>query len=352
MKTKTISKWWVALVVGCLLSAGIFGLTAVASATTGSAGLVVTKTASVTEVTGATSASVTYTYTVKNTTAGPVTLTSLVDDKLGALPRATDDSDCQKGIELAAGASCSFSETVTVNGSYGSCVTNVFTASAATLSSGTLSGSASARVCFKQATTPTTSTSTPTTTTSTPTTTTTGPTMPPLKDLAPLSYASMSCGGQLTVVNPSNNPEVLVTYAQDLSKSDGQSVTLAPGGSVHLQVGSPTVDLQFSATDGTYTTYVVQDVSVSQAACADGSGVTPQPSTPAGPTVAPPTKQVAKKQPMVAQPAHTTPAAAAPKTGGEPGVNPLNFLIVGALLVTAAGFTARRLAVSGGGFRR
>jgi hypothetical protein len=54
---------------------------------------------------------VTFTFTVTNTGPVPVTITSLNDDKFGAL---TGDADCQVGTPLPVGASCSFAAAFTV----------------------------------------------------------------------------------------------------------------------------------------------------------------------------------------------------------------------------------------------
>ncbi|MGE0228744.1 MAG: hypothetical protein AB7U23_09565 [Dehalococcoidia bacterium] len=54
---------------------------------------------------------VTFTFTVTNTGPIPVTITSLNDDKFGAL---AGDADCQVGTPLAVGASCSFDATFNV----------------------------------------------------------------------------------------------------------------------------------------------------------------------------------------------------------------------------------------------
>jgi hypothetical protein len=72
---------------------------------------------------------VTFTFVVQNTSAAEaVTITSLSDDVYGTL---TGDADCLVGTVLAVGASCEFSITRTVTGTYGGPDhVNVFTAKA------------------------------------------------------------------------------------------------------------------------------------------------------------------------------------------------------------------------------
>ncbi len=70
--------------------------------------------------------SVTFTFTVKNTSEENVTITTLTDSVFGAL---AGDDDCKVGTELAAGASCTFTLTKTIDGNAsGPDHENVFTA--------------------------------------------------------------------------------------------------------------------------------------------------------------------------------------------------------------------------------
>ena len=70
---------------------------------------------------------VAFTYTVSNTSAEPVTITSLTDDKFGTL---TGDEDCQESTLLGVGGSCSFSTTQWIGATTAGQHLNVFTATA------------------------------------------------------------------------------------------------------------------------------------------------------------------------------------------------------------------------------
>ena len=61
----------------------------------------------------ATGADVTFTFDVRNLSAGVITITALDDDVFGAL---SGDADCEVGTSLDAGASCSFEHTAWIEG--------------------------------------------------------------------------------------------------------------------------------------------------------------------------------------------------------------------------------------------
>ncbi|GEM_PF-838937 len=92
----------------------------------GQPAITVTKTANPTSV-PETGGSVTFTYTVTNSGAVPVTITSLSDDQFGVL---TGDADCQVGTVLVVGANCAFDHTTSLSGAAGTTHTNIFTADA------------------------------------------------------------------------------------------------------------------------------------------------------------------------------------------------------------------------------
>ncbi len=95
-----------------------------------------------------TGGNVTYVYTVRNPGIGPLTITSLVDDKFGAL---AGDYDCQVGTQLAAGASCSFEATFLVPaGMPNKYHVNIFTANAVDPLGNTATDSDAAEVKYIQ----------------------------------------------------------------------------------------------------------------------------------------------------------------------------------------------------------
>ncbi|MEI7749771.1 MAG: VWA domain-containing protein [Candidatus Moraniibacteriota bacterium] len=104
-----------------------------------------TKTAGVSSVPES-GGSVTYTYTVKNTSpADAVTITSLQDDKFGTL---TGNTGCKTGTTLAMNASCTFTYTTTIKGNAGTSHVNVFTAKAKDNENNEVSASDDAMVTF------------------------------------------------------------------------------------------------------------------------------------------------------------------------------------------------------------
>jgi hypothetical protein len=116
--------------------------------------ITVSKTASVTSVSegGVGSQSVTYTYTIKNTSSAstdPVTITSVVDDKLGDLTSAALAANGGNPIVLAPGASFmfTFSTTAPVQNA-GTSFTNIVTASGQDDEGDGTSASASATVTY------------------------------------------------------------------------------------------------------------------------------------------------------------------------------------------------------------
>jgi uncharacterized repeat protein (TIGR01451 family) len=86
-----------------------------------------------------------YTYTVTNNTAEEVTITSLTDDKF---PAIDGDADCQVGTILAGNESCTFDETVWIEGIAPDVHTNTFTAEVIDDERNTDTDSASADVTF------------------------------------------------------------------------------------------------------------------------------------------------------------------------------------------------------------
>jgi LPXTG-site transpeptidase (sortase) family protein len=84
----------------------------------------VTKTANPTSI-PETGGSVTFTYTVENTSDVSVTITSLVDDKFGSL---TGDADCKVSTVLASGSSCTFDYSTSLTGNALVDHVNTFTA--------------------------------------------------------------------------------------------------------------------------------------------------------------------------------------------------------------------------------
>jgi len=92
-----------------------------------------------------TGADVTFTFTVENTSTVPVKITSLVDDVFGTL---SGDEDCQVDTELAAGASCSFTQVEHLSGSEGATHVNTFTATVSDTDGNSASDSDDATVTF------------------------------------------------------------------------------------------------------------------------------------------------------------------------------------------------------------
>ncbi len=92
-----------------------------------------------------TGADVTFTFTVKNTSTVPVKITSLEDDVFGTL---SGDSDCEVDTELAAGASCSFTQVEHLSGIEGATHVNTFTASVSDTDGNSASDSDDATVTF------------------------------------------------------------------------------------------------------------------------------------------------------------------------------------------------------------
>lgn len=92
-----------------------------------------------------TGADVTFTFTVKNTSTVPVKITSLVDDVFGPL---SGDEDCKVDTELAAGASCSFTQVENLSGEEGTSHVNIFTATVSDTDGNSASDSDDATVTF------------------------------------------------------------------------------------------------------------------------------------------------------------------------------------------------------------
>jgi LPXTG-site transpeptidase (sortase) family protein len=91
-----------------------------------------------------TGGSVIFTYTVTNSGAVPVTITSLSDDQF----TISGDADCQVGTTLAAGASCTFDYTTSLSGAAGTTHTNTFTAEAEDADGNSASDDDDAEVTF------------------------------------------------------------------------------------------------------------------------------------------------------------------------------------------------------------
>ena len=91
---------------------------------------------------------VAFTYDVKNISAEPVKITSLVDDKFGPL---TGDANCNVGTTLSPGASCAFELTMTISGDFPGTHENTFTAKVTDDQGNVAEGSASATVTFADA---------------------------------------------------------------------------------------------------------------------------------------------------------------------------------------------------------
>jgi LPXTG-site transpeptidase (sortase) family protein len=104
----------------------------------------VTKTASVVSV-PETGGNVTFTYTVTNDGAVPVTITDLGDDVFTTL---TGSPTCQVGTTLAASGNCSFTYTTTLSGTAGDTHTNTFTVTAEDVDGNSDTASDSASVNF------------------------------------------------------------------------------------------------------------------------------------------------------------------------------------------------------------
>lgn len=92
-----------------------------------------------------TGADVTFTFTVKNTSTVPEKITSLVDDVFGPL---SGDDDCKVDTELAAGASCSFTQVENLSGEEGTNHVNTFTATVSDTDGNSASDSDDATVTF------------------------------------------------------------------------------------------------------------------------------------------------------------------------------------------------------------
>jgi hypothetical protein len=95
-----------------------------------------------------TGGSVTFTYSVTNTSAQSVEVTSLFDDKFGLL---TGDTDCKVGTRLSSGQSCMFELTKTLSGDFPDVHKNTFTAKVADDQGNVAEASASATVTFADA---------------------------------------------------------------------------------------------------------------------------------------------------------------------------------------------------------
>jgi hypothetical protein len=95
-----------------------------------------------------TGGSVTFIYSVTNTSAQSVEVTSLFDDKFGLL---TGDTDCQVGTRLSSGQSCMFELTKTLSGDFPDVHKNTFTAMVADDQGNVADASASATVTFADA---------------------------------------------------------------------------------------------------------------------------------------------------------------------------------------------------------
>ena len=95
-----------------------------------------------------TGGSVTFAYNVTNTSAEPVEITSLLDDKFGLL---NGDTDCQVGTRLPSGESCMFELTKTISGDFPGVHQNTFSAKVTDDQGNVAEASASATVTFADA---------------------------------------------------------------------------------------------------------------------------------------------------------------------------------------------------------